>query len=95
MQNVELTTFTNALYAARESAMERFQTSALRMAAAGVVAVRMKEGPMDFAHHAIGFTVYGTAVRPGPSGHRRQEPMVAVSLNDPVKLFDAASLRRE
>jgi uncharacterized protein YbjQ (UPF0145 family) len=94
-QNVELTTFTNALYAARESAMERFQTSALRMGAAGVVAVRMNEGPMNFAHHAIGFAVYGTAVRPGPSGHRRQEPMVAVSLNDPVKIFDTASLRSE
>ncbi|HEX3826999.1 MAG TPA: heavy metal-binding domain-containing protein [Sporichthyaceae bacterium] len=93
MQNVELTAFTNALYAARESAMERFQTSALRMGATGVVAVRMNEGPMNFAHHAIGFTIYGTAVRPGPSGHRRQEPMVAVSLNDPVNLFKTASLR--
>jgi uncharacterized protein YbjQ (UPF0145 family) len=94
-QNVELTTFTNALYAARESAMERFQNSALGMAAAGVVAVRVNEGPMDFARHAIAFTVYGTAVRPGPSGHRRLEPMVAVSLNDPINLFDTASLRRE
>jgi uncharacterized protein YbjQ (UPF0145 family) len=92
-QNFELTSFTNALYTAREAAMERFQTSAVRMGAAGVVAVRVSEGPMDFAHHAIGFTVYGTAVRPGPSGHRRQEPTVAVSLNDSMRLFSTAALR--
>ena len=43
-QNVELTNLTEALYAARETAMERMQTSGLRMSADGVVGVRIPRG---------------------------------------------------
>ena len=63
-QNVELTNFTEAMYAARESAMERMQTSALALEGTGVVEVKVTEGPMAFAHHAVGFTAYGTVVPP-------------------------------
>jgi len=92
-QNVELTYFTEAMYSARESAMERMQSSAISQAATGVVAVQVSEGPMEFASHAIGFTAWGTAVRVTPGGHRYLKPQVAVSLNDPASLFEAASLR--
>lgn len=92
-QNVELTNFTEAMYAARGSAMQRAQTSAIAMGAQGVVAVQVREGPMDFAHHAIGFTVYGSAVKPGPRGHQYFAPQVSVSLDDRIASFDAASLR--
>jgi uncharacterized protein YbjQ (UPF0145 family) len=92
-QNVELTNFTEALYAARESAMERMQSSALQLKASGVVAVHVSEGPMEFARHAIGFTVWGTGVRPAPGGHRYLRPRVSVPVDDAVRLFDAASIR--
>ena len=62
-QNVELTNFTEAMYSARESAMERMQHSALEDEGEGVVEVRVTEGPMDFAKHAVGFTAWGTTVK--------------------------------
>jgi uncharacterized protein YbjQ (UPF0145 family) len=92
-QNIELTNFTQAMYQAREAAMQRTQSSALGMGAKGVVAVQVNEGPMEFAHHAIAFTVYGTAVKPGPAGHQYRAPQVSVSLNDRIDLFDVAALR--
>ena len=55
-QNVELVNYTEAMYAARESAMERMQSAAIHRGATGVVAVQVSEGPMEFASHAIGFT---------------------------------------
>jgi uncharacterized protein YbjQ (UPF0145 family) len=92
-QNVELTNFTAAFYAAREAAMERMQVSASRMGAAGVVAVHVGEGPMAFAGHVVGFTAWGTGVVTGPEGHRHIQPRVVVPLDDAVNLFDAAAVR--
>ncbi|MGH9056813.1 MAG: heavy metal-binding domain-containing protein, partial [Acidimicrobiales bacterium] len=92
-QNVELVNFTEALYSARESAMERMQASALAFQASGVVAVRVSEGPMAFAGHSVGFTAWGTAVRLSPGGHNYLQPRVVVSLDDAVQQFAAESLR--
>ena len=92
-QNVELTNFTEAMYAARESAMERMQSSAVVLGAGGVVAVHVTEGPMPFATHSIRFTAWGTAVRVGEGGHRRITPAVAVALDDRALMFQASSLR--
>jgi len=92
-QNVELTNFTEAMYAAREAGMERMQSSALAMAAEGIVAVRVTEGPMSFAHHAIGFTAWGTAVRLVAESHRYLRPDVVLSLDDATVEFEARSLR--
>ena len=92
-QNVELTNFTEAMYAARESAMERMQQSALSMRGEGVVEVKVTEGPMDFAHHAVGFTAYGTVVRLVADEHRRLEPRLVLPLDDPTVAFDASSFR--
>jgi uncharacterized protein YbjQ (UPF0145 family) len=92
-QNIELTNLTEAMYAARESAMERMQASGLAMAAQGVVAVRITEGPMHFARHVIGFTAWGTAVRLNPDGHQYLQPRMVLPLDDAVVQFDAESLR--
>ncbi len=92
-QNVELANFTEAMYAARESAMERMQSSALQQRAEGVVAVQVSEGPMAFAGHAVGFTSWGTAVRAAAGGHRYLQPKVSLSLNDSVAEFEAAAIR--
>jgi uncharacterized protein YbjQ (UPF0145 family) len=91
-QNVELTNFTEAMYAARESAMERMQESALEMEGSGVIGVHVDEGPMQFASHAVGFTAFGTVVRPA-SGHQRSNPLMVLPLDDQAPQFDAASLR--
>jgi uncharacterized protein YbjQ (UPF0145 family) len=91
-QNVELTNFTQAMYAARESAMTRMQDAALALSGTGVVDVTVAEGPMSFASHAVRFVAYGTVVRPLTSSHPKLAPMTAVSLNDAAVSFDAQTL---
>jgi len=92
-QNVELTNFTEAMYSAREAGMEHMQRSALDMGAQGIVAVRVAEGPMWFAHHAIGFTAWGTAVRLEAESHQYLHPHVVLPLDDVSVEFEAQSLR--
>lgn len=62
--------------------MQRMQAQALRMKATGVVRVRLSEGPLSFASHAMRFAAIGTAIRPIDGQSRRLQPTVAVSLND-------------
>jgi uncharacterized protein YbjQ (UPF0145 family) len=92
-QNVELTNYTEAMYSARESAMEKMQRSALAVGGEGVVEVKVTEGPMRFARHAIGFTAWGTAVKLEATEHQFVEPLVVLPLDDAVVTFDAESLR--
>jgi uncharacterized protein YbjQ (UPF0145 family) len=92
-QNVELTNYTEAMYAARESAMERMQRSALEVGGQGVVEVKVTEGPMSFARHAVGFTAWGTAVKLVAEAHRFVAPEVVLPLDDAVVTFEAESLR--
>jgi uncharacterized protein YbjQ (UPF0145 family) len=94
-QNIELTNFTEAMYSAREAAMERMQKTALTIGGHGIVEVKVTEGPMVFAHHAIGFTAWGTTVRLEAETHRYMEPKVVLALDDAVVEFEAASLRGE
>lgn len=91
-QNIELTNFTDAMYAARESAMERMQRSALAIKGTGVVEVKVMEGPMAFATHAVGFSAWGTVVRLLEDAHRLTHPVSVVTLNDASTQFDAATL---
>jgi hypothetical protein len=81
------------MYAARESAMERMQRSALQAGGHGVVEVKVTEGPMSFARHAVGFTAWGTAVKLVAEAHRFVAPEVALPLDDAVVTFEAESLR--
>lgn len=92
-QNVELTNFTEAMYSACEAGMEHMQRSGLDMGAQGIVAVQVAEGPMWFAHHAIGFTAWGTAVRLVAESHRYLRPDVVLPLDDAIVGFEAQSLR--
>ena len=91
-QNVELTNFTEAMYSAREAAMQRMQEVAIAMHGTGVVAVKVQEGPMRFASHAVGFVALGTVVRLAKPAHQMIDPMMVVSLNDASLSFDAQSL---
>jgi uncharacterized protein YbjQ (UPF0145 family) len=92
-QNVELTNYTEAMYSARESAMEKMQRSALAAGGQGVVEVKVTEGPMSFARHAVGFTAWGTAVRLVAQEHQFVRPEVVLPLDDAVVTFEAESLR--
>jgi uncharacterized protein YbjQ (UPF0145 family) len=92
-QNVELTNFTEAMYSARESAMERMQQSAIALDGTGVVEVKVTEGPMAFARHAVGFTAFGTVVRLDADRHRAMAPRMVLPLDDAVLSFDAGSFR--
>ena len=63
-QNVELTNFSQALYDAREIAMERMQQEAAEAKAEGVVGVILHEGSHNWQPHVIEFFAVGTAVMP-------------------------------
>jgi hypothetical protein len=58
-----------------------------------VVAVQVSEGPVEFAGHAIGFTAWGTTVKPTAGGHQYIAPQVVLPLDDAVIQFDAKHLR--
>ncbi len=92
-QNVELTNYTEAMYSAREAAMEKMQRSALEAGGQGVVGVKVTEGPMGFARHAVGFTAWGTAVRLVAEAHQFVAPKLVLPLDDAVVTFEAESLR--
>lgn len=91
-QNVELVNYTDALYSAREAAMERMQHGAQGQAARGVVAVQVSEGPLPFARHVVAFTVWGTGVRPSGRDPVLPPPQVVLALNDASFAFEARSL---
>jgi uncharacterized protein YbjQ (UPF0145 family) len=62
-QNVELTTFTQAAYDAREIAMARMQFEGEQVGADGVVGVTVNESAWAWGEHAIEFFAMGTAVQ--------------------------------
>ncbi len=91
-QNVELTNFTDALYGARERAVERLQRSAMSYQGAGIVEVKLEEGPLRFASHAVGFAAWGTVVRLAGDQHLPMSPTLVVSLDDETRAFEAQTL---
>ena len=81
-QNVELTNFTQALYDARELAMERMQKEAQEEKAEGVVGVHINEGSYGWGSHVIEYFAVGTSVMPVSSEHHIKTPELVLSLND-------------
>jgi|SRR5579883_863292 len=65
-KNMEQEQFTQALYDARELAMERLQSDAARAGATGVVGVELREGSHAWGSHILEFVAVGTAVVPIP-----------------------------
>jgi len=63
-RNVEMTNFSQALYDAREIAMERMQHEAIQAGAEGVVGMQLHEGSHNWQPHVIEFFAIGTAVIP-------------------------------
>jgi uncharacterized protein YbjQ (UPF0145 family) len=63
-QNLEQPQFTQALYDARELAMERMQWEARDAGGTGLVAVDVRESSHGWEGHVIEFVGVGTAIRP-------------------------------
>jgi uncharacterized protein YbjQ (UPF0145 family) len=80
-QNVELPNFTQALYDARELAMERMQREAEHLQAEGVVAVRLEERSHGWGSHVIEFFAIGTAIVPLDTEQDLIKPTLTLPLN--------------
>jgi len=74
--------FTQALYDARELAMERMQAEAMNLAAQGVVGMRVQERSHGWGSHIIEYFAVGTAVVPISDEHKVQAPTLTLALND-------------
>ena len=84
-QNVEMANFTQALYDARELAMERMQHEATRLSAEGIVGVEVREQSHGWGSHIIEYYSVGTAVVKGPPAPddmpELAKPTLALNLN--------------
>jgi uncharacterized protein YbjQ (UPF0145 family) len=90
--NAEIGTLTEALYAARELAMERLQAAARREGEAGVVGMRVEQRHHAFGYRAVEFLAVGTAVRLAGADHRTLGASLVVPLDDPVPATDPSAL---
>src|SRR5713101_7360555 len=81
-QNVEMPNFTQALYDARELAMERMQKEAEELQAEGIVGVQLQERSHGWGSHVIEFFAIGTAIVSTASDRSLPEPTPTISLND-------------
>ena len=82
MRNVELPNFTQALYTARELAMERMQAEARQAQAGGVVGVQIHESNHVWGHHAMEFLAIGTAVDRYRERGAVPRPRLVLTLDD-------------
>src|SRR6201995_4155881 len=79
-RNVEMPNFTQALYEARELAMERMQTEADDAQSEGIVGARIIERSHGWGSHVIEFFAIGTAVISTSSEHLIERPPLALPL---------------
>jgi len=82
-RNAEMPNFTQALYDARELAMERMQAEAEAVEAEGVVGVQLTEHNHGWNSHVIEYFSIGTAIIPTGGEHTIPPPTFVLSLNDP------------
>ena len=80
-QNIELTNFTQALYDARELAMERMQREAEEVQAEGIVAVRLEERSHGWGSHVIEFFAIGTAIVAGDAQRELPAPTITLAID--------------
>ena len=62
-QNIEMPNYTQALYDARELAIDRMQYEAMQKQAQGIVGILVQEQPWYWGSHVIEFLALGTAIR--------------------------------
>jgi uncharacterized protein YbjQ (UPF0145 family) len=69
-QNQEMTVLTQAMYHARELAMDRMEEEAHELGADGIVGVRLEVNHKEWGTHIAEFVAIGTAVRHRNDPHR-------------------------
>src|SRR5450631_3957999 len=79
-RNQEMPNYTQALYEARELAMERMQTEADEVQAGGIVGTRIVERSHGWGSHVIEFFAIGTGVIPTSSDHTIEKPALVLPL---------------
>ncbi|HUA05581.1 MAG TPA: heavy metal-binding domain-containing protein [Solirubrobacteraceae bacterium] len=79
-RNVEMPNYTQALYEARELAMERMQNEADELQAGGIVGARIVERSHGWGSHVIEFFAIGTAVVPTSDEHVIEKPAMVLPL---------------
>jgi uncharacterized protein YbjQ (UPF0145 family) len=79
-RNQEMPTYTQALYEARELAMERMQLEANELQANGIVGARIVERSHGWGSHVIEFFAIGTAVVPISADHVIEQPTMVLPL---------------
>src|SRR5450631_952822 len=79
-RNQEMPNYTQALYEARELAMERMQTEADEAQAGGIVGTRIVERSHGWGSHVIEFFAIGTGVIPTSSDHTIEKPALVLPL---------------
>src|ERR1700756_547063 len=79
-RNQEMPTYTQALYEARELAMERMQSEATEVQANGIVGARIIERSHGWGSHVIEFFAIGTAVIPVSDDHVIEKPATVLPL---------------
>src|SRR5690242_3454476 len=79
-RNQEMPTYTQALYEARELAMERMQSEASELQANGIVGARIVERSHGWGSHVIEFFAIGTAVVATSSEHEIETPAMVLPL---------------
>jgi len=80
--NQELVGPTQALYDARELAMERMQVEAEALGAAGIVGVIIDENNHTWGPSVLEFSAVGTAVVPIRDDHHIQRPALVLTVGD-------------
>jgi len=80
-RNLEQVNFTQALYEARELAMERMTNEAKEVEAAGIVGARIAQGSHGWGAHVIEFLAIGTAVVPVAVEHEIERPSLVLPLS--------------
>ncbi len=80
-RNQEMPNYTQALYEARELAMERMQAEADECQAAGIVATRIIERSHGWGSHVIEFFAIGTGVVPITDDHTIEPPALVLPLS--------------
>jgi uncharacterized protein YbjQ (UPF0145 family) len=79
-RNIEMPNFTQALYEARELAMERMGNEAEELQSEGIVGARIIERSHGWGSHVIEFFAIGTAVVSTTAEHRIEKPALVLPL---------------
>jgi uncharacterized protein YbjQ (UPF0145 family) len=81
-RNKEMPNYTQALYDARELAMERMQNEATELGAEGIVGTDVQEHTHGWGSHVIEFFSVGTAVASISANHQIPTPQLVLTVND-------------